>query len=271
MKPIELFNEIEKVELSQNNAYEQLLYIFSNFYNILCYYTIPLVKGNELFRSRTNITIDNYNTFRKISYPPVECVKDYSRANRPYQTYFYCSDSLDTNCTELMPYWPISLPVGEIITITSGLWKLNRNLKMLIIPDFKNPKMKDFNLKVEEIGISIEQRQILDFINDKFLITKDINPNIYKITSSFINTLIINCQRNKREIHGIIYTSSQDKNGFNVAFFPDVIDDKLLELKDIKKLFIAKTKHINKPEYLRLPDSISPKKIDFRNEMIIWN
>lgn len=271
MKPTELFNEIDKVELDQSNAYEHLFYIFSNFYNILSYYTIPLVKGNEFLRSRTNETIDNYNTFKEISYPPVSLVKDFSRANRPYQTFFYCSDNLDTNCTELMPYWSISLPVGEIFSITSGLWKLKETLKMLIIPDFRNSKMKDFNKKVEEIGISNEQRQTLEFINSKFYITKDLNPNIYKITSSFINTLFVACQRNNKQVHGIIYTSAQDKKGFNIAFFPKVIDDKVLELKDVKKFFIVKTKHNNKPEYLRLPDFVSPKKIDFINEKIIWN
>lgn len=66
-----------------------------------------------------------------------------------------------------------------------------------------------------------------------------------------------------------LYTSAQDKNGWNVALEPHVLDNQLIKFDKVFKHFINKIDSI--PTYNNFIDPVAPQKIDFENKKIIWN
>lgn len=255
------------VNLDESIAYERLLEIFLSLEK-LPIYTVPILKGSMTYRSRQNEVIQNFNSFAELSYPPLETIKFFNRANRPFQNSFYSSDSWETNITELMPNWFWNIPSGEVISVTCGHWEIVENLSIVMIPDFKNKKMEPF---IEKAGISqldSESLMLLGYINQIFSEDSFVNKNIYKITSAFCNTVRTFFNRTNVHFDGILYTSAQDKTGYNLALNPIVIDERKVILKNVIKHFIYKSD--NAPTYDNHIPPIKPLRIDFDNERLIW-
>jgi len=258
---------IRNVKLEEPIAYEKLLELFFSLEHLPSY-TVPLVKGSIAYRSRQNENPTNFCTFKDLSYPPVDCVKYFSRANKPFQNLFYCSDSWETNFTELMPNWFWNIPPGDVIAVTCGKWEVVENLKIVIIPDLNNPNMKLFNEKAAIKQLGDEDLMLLSFINRIFKENTILDKNVYKITCAFSNVIRTYYNQKKIPIDGILYTSAQDKVGFNLAINTNAIDSKKIVLRDVSKHFI--TKRDNIPTYDNCISPIMPLKIDFQNEKIIW-
>lgn len=258
---------IRSVKLDEPISYERLLELFFSIENLPSY-IVPLVKGSIVYRSRQNENSTNYCTFKDLSYPPLDCVKYFSRVNKPFQNLFYCSDSWETNLTEFMPNWFWNIPSGDVIAVTCGKWEVAENLKIVVIPDFNNPKMKLFNEKAEIKKLGDESLMLLSFINNIFNENSMLDKNVYKITCAFSNVIRTYYSQRKIPIDGILYTSAQDKIGFNLAINTDVINSKKIILRDLTKHFI--TKRDNIPTYDNCISPIKPLKIDFENEKINW-
>ena len=95
---------IKEIDLSNEGAYNLLLEIFTKKYPMPVL-SVPIMASSMMYRSRQNLTESDFTDFNDLSYPPIEVITEYSRANKPNEQIFYASDDIDTNLTELLPYW----------------------------------------------------------------------------------------------------------------------------------------------------------------------
>jgi len=260
--------EINEILESSSFIYNELFCYFS-ILKSLPVYNYKLPKGNSFYRARKN---DNFTNFQHISdlySPPKTLVKNFSRANAPFQSVFYVSDTWETNLVELKPFLLSGLAIGDVIWVTQAKWKLIQDLNLIILPDFKNPKMAGFiNNFISEL--SENQIQFLSFINSFF--SKPINPTkddskTYQLTTAFCNALLAESVRNKKPIDGIIYTSVENNSGFNLALNPILIEQNKMKIENVFKHFLRKTAKTTFDNFI---EPNAPTKIDFEKNQIEW-
>lgn len=234
--------------------------------------TIPINEGSHCFRSRSNVGNNDFLNICDLSYPPRNCVKKYSRVNTPIQQVFYCSDNYEANITKLMPYWLEEIEIGETFAITTSVWQLKKSLPVAIIPDFENDQLMNLLKLLPKLNQGTIEREYWDYINSFFRLQGFYQPDIYKFTSAFCNAIIKNYNSSDEVIHGILYTSIQHLEAWNLAISTDYVDESL-ELKDVFKMYITKRGIKNgKPEYdnFRFSKQIQAKHLDNLNQKIIW-
>lgn len=254
------------INLDDEFAYQRILEIFLNM--TFPIYIVPIVKNkSKIYRTRQNIN-GNFSSFSELSFPPSEFVLDFGRINKPFQSVFYASDSWETTVTELMPNWFFDKIAGDIITLTTASWEIIENLNVVIIPDFNNKGMDEFNKVANYNEISDEQLMLLGFINQLFYENSFYNKRIYKITSAFCNAIKFFFKNKNKQIDGILYTSAQNRESWNVALEPHTIVKKMIKFDNVVKHFI--TKIDSSPRYSNIIEPEISKKIDFNNEIIIW-
>jgi len=259
---------ILSINLDDEFAYQRLLELFLNV-KTFPVYNVPIVKEKStIYRTRQNLYGD-FTDFSDLSYPPSELIKDFGRVNKPFQSVFYGSDSFETTMTELMPNWFLGNSAGDIITLTTSSWVVQENLNVIIIPDFRNERMNEI-IKIAKIReIHDEQLMFLGFINQIFSENSFYSKKIYKITSAYCNAIKLFFERENEKIDGILYTSAQDKRGWNLALESHVIDKELIKFKYAIKQFI--NKFDSTPSYNNFIEPQPPKSIDFKNKKINWN
>ena len=248
--------------------YDELFCYFSTLQSIPVYnYNLP--KGNSFFRARKNESFANFQNISDLYSPPKLLVKNYSRANTPLQSVFYVSDTWETNLAELKPFLLDGLAIGDVIWITQTKLKQIQDLNLVILPDFKNPKMTEFiNNFVSRL--SENQIQFLSFINSFF--SKPINPTktdskTYQLTSAFCNAVLAESVRNKNPIDGIIYTSVEHGSGFNLALNPSLIEQNKIVVENVVKHFLRKS---SKTTFDNFIEPNMPTNIDFVKNTIEW-
>ncbi len=268
MTPLPEF--INKIDLQTPQAYDLLFEAFTEQFPMPILTTLIKAK-NFMFRIRQNVTSLDFQTFEDLSYPPAECVNSYSRANRPQQQVFYASDNFATTLAEMMPYWSKGFDVGDIFPMTSGMWELEQDLLVTIIPDLVNQRL------MEQLAKSSASRAIAADLNywnyiNTFFHGQGFNDNrFYKVTSAFCNSLIQNATTFGEKIGGVLYTSAQDPTGWNLALAPTVADN-CLTLIHVAKHFIRKGKRSNgKPSYDNYIKAVVAKSLDYRNRQIKWS
>lgn len=248
--------------------YDELFCFFSTLKSIPVY-NYKLLKGNSFFRARQNDDFTNFSNISDLYSPPKSLVKNYSRANTPFQSVFYVSDTWETNLAELKPFLLEGLAIGDVIWITQAKWKQTHDFNLIIIPDFKNPKMKGLINKYVS-KLSENQIEFLSFINSFF--SKPINPKndnskTYQLTSGFCNALWAESNRSKKPIDGIIYTSVEHSSGFNLALNPSLIEQEKIVVENIVKHFLRKS---SKTSFDNFIEPNMPTNIDFENAKIEW-
>ena len=97
---------------------------------------VPLKKGSICYRCRNNHNVEYFESFSDVSYPDKKFILEYSRANKPRQQVFYCSDSFETTLAELLPYWSKDLKIGDTFAITISQWVFMNEVYVACIPDF---------------------------------------------------------------------------------------------------------------------------------------
>lgn len=259
---------ILEINLDDEFAYQRLLELFLNV-KTFPVYKVPVVKEKStIFRTRQNLAGD-FTDFSDLSNPPSELIKDFGRVNKPFQSVFYGSDSFETTMTELMPNWFLGNSKGDIITLTTTSWSVEENLNIIIIPDFRNKRMEEI-IEIAKIReIHDEQLMFLGFINQLFSENSFYNKRVYKITSAYCNAIKMFFDRENEKIDGILYTSAQDKKGWNLALEPHTVELGMIKFKYAIKQFINKVD--STPSYNNFIEPQSPKSIDFINKKIIWN
>ncbi len=262
------FDLIEQVDLESAIAYERILEIFFARRFGLPGHIVPIKNGSKIYRTRFSINEQAYESIADISYPLCSNVKNFSRANRPGQIVFYGSDSINTNLTELMPYWLENIQIGQKIYVTHGEWKVVEDIRVLIIPDYSNSKMVQLTEKINQLIGSEEEKMLIDYINKLFRINTIENKNIYKITSAFCNVIRCFAERKNESIDGIMYTSVQDRIGFNLALNTNVVDSNKIQLAKVGKQSFKKIN--NKPLYIEINNITMASHVDHVNGRILW-
>ena len=201
--------------------------------------------------------------FKNISYR--ENVDNYSRANIPNQKVFYGANSRETTYAELMPTWLKNSEIGTELIVTIGVWEITNNVWMGIIPDRDNIQFKPFYEKQDPIT-----KEYWDFISKYFRMHEFELPSVYKFTSAYCNALLSKARKNNLDLNGIMFTSVQYKNGWNIAM-PSKFADKNLSLVDVfKEHFIKIGMHGNLPEYINNPSEFVKANLDRTLKKINW-
>ena len=268
---ISLKSFVSKIDLDSEAAYDELFKGFTQEFDMPIIF-IPIKKESYCLRSRNNKAGKDFEDFRDLIYPDKIYITKYSRANKPGQQVFYRSDNIETNITELMPYWSKDMKSGETFAITVSRWIFNEQVYVVCIPDYSNARLMTMLENKIDLKSDPVLREYWEYINLFFRAQGFYQPNVYKFTSAYCNALIHNSQVIKENVDGILYTSIQDSTGWNLAISPKFVD-KNLELESVLKIYLRKRGHKNgKPVYDNFlnPEPIFPKKLDFESHRIIW-
>lgn len=271
MTIFELIGEINYLDLDPQTSYESYFKIF-NMIEKYPTYTTLLKSGTQLYRSRTNLKVEQFRKFSELSYPPQNLVNSFSRANRPQQSFFYASESEDVTYSELLPFWTsLDLVIGDSISVTTGQFRTSEDFFVTIIPDYQNKKMKDQffpHLDLREF-----EKEIVEVINKLLRNDTLSDPNIYQKTSAFFNTLRVFLQDMDPSSNGFLFCSVQNKNledrGWNLVLDPSCVDNFCKIERVFKRTFtlIGKSNNI-----LNFESSLesNAKGLNFETNEIIW-
>lgn len=263
--------KIERLDKSKGHYYEQVLFEFSKIEKLPI--IIYRLEANDLFfRTRIN-NGNNFETFDDLSYPNEKYVSFYARANKPLQQIFYCSENRPTSYIELLNNRERN--VGDEITLTIGCWQLVEPVDVVLVFDPSKERDNEYNRQHGEGYDSfIEQTQeeyregtnrLFEFIGSYFGKQANEDKHTYMLTTSYSNLVFTHDM-----VEGIIYPSVPfGGNGFNVAFFPKVVDDNRLRLLDVMKntmrIELTEDGHNNFVE-----QSADRGIIDYVNRTISW-
>lgn len=241
-------------------------FIYEEFYSLLNgikgipIYNYTVQKGQLFYRSRVNPNSENYYLFKDLIYPEQIFVTDFGRTNRPGQILLYLSDTMETSFSEVLPK-----DFKETVELTTTQWIIDENIKVSIIPDFDNIKMKELisNVSQDSKPNQIEFLKIINFYFRAVSLNGTCNY-AYEITSSFANARLAESRREDQIIEGTLFTSVQKNQGFNLSLNPETVLNKKIRITDISKSYINKFGN-------NLTFSVEkPLHIDFKNQTIIW-
>ncbi len=231
-------NIIDRGEL----VYEKLFSYFSSLEKFtICNYRLP--AGYNFYRGRKNERFENFKKITDLYAPPFKVVKNYSRANIPFQSMLYVSDMPETNLAELKLFLSTPLDIGDIIEVTQVQFEQIEDLKIVIVPDSQNARMSKL-VKGFTSGLPENQIVFWNYINHFF--RKPINPindntKTYQVTSAFCNAMWAESCRNKKDLDGILYTSVEYTSGFNLVLAPDLIQKNKIVARRVFKTCLKKT------------------------------
>lgn len=213
-------------------------------------YDIPIIRcdlypGAGLVRQRVNLIGTEFSEVSELGYPPLLCVKNYERANVPYQPMFYaCSFPRGYN-DETHPPRVIALqetssfykdiPASGIERSTVSRWEVVKQIELVALPflaDYNMPNsdiqtIKDeWNNAIGDSTVNQEGRELVEYMAKE--IGKDFDSNVgYFKIANFVNYLL-NVNEKTKNTDGIIYPSVPAGGaGFNVAIKPTVVDEKI--------------------------------------------
>jgi hypothetical protein len=235
---------------------------------ILC---ITLKAGSTLCRSRDNEGTHDFWTFDDLTYPPAHLLTNYSRANKPFQQIFYGSDNFATTLAELLPYWGQKHKTNDVFYVTTSHWELLSDVSVGIIPDEANERLMQLLRSARTPVITPANMEHWKSVNNYFRAQGVTDTTIYKFTSAYCNALVHNALKVGFHIDGILYTSTQDTSGWNLALSP-VVADKCLVLRHVIKHSMHMDQPTNgRPNYDNFTPPVQPLSIDHRHRLIKWN
>lgn len=255
----DLIKDINSIVKRKRFIYEEFYTLINGIGGIPIYnYTIP--KGQLFYRSRINPESDNYYQFKDLIYPEKKFVTSFGRTNRPGQSLLYLSDTIETSFSEVLPEI-----LNKTIELTTTHWRVEENIKVSIIPDFDNIKMKELIAEVAKDNVQ-NQMDFLKLINFYFRavsVNGDYNY-AYEITSSFSNARLAESKRSNFVTEGTLFTSVQRNKGFNLSLYPETV------IKDKIQIIDVTMHHINKLRNNLTYDVVNPLHIDFTKGVIKW-
>jgi hypothetical protein len=179
----ETLNFLENIDLSENNAYEKILLRLESSMITLPTLEYQIQKGTILFRSRENFSVNHFTKFDEIACPPKECVTQFNRANRPFQSMFYCSDSVETSYSEFGEDWK-DKPVGSVYNVTFGVWRVLKDINVILFYDLNKLGGKINLVKGDSWDLDSDKIKTNKFLLDKFSMSSYNNKQIYTLTSA---------------------------------------------------------------------------------------
>jgi|GEM_PF-3859968 len=212
---IRLLNEID---LNESNAYENIISLIENGEIEIPYLTYKVQKGMIVYRSRENEMEDYFTSICELSCPKSDQVKYYNRANSPFQSVFYCSDKRETSYSEFMEKFA-DYPLGTTFSITIGMWRIIRDLNLILISN-QESLIGKLN-QVKGPHWTKENIELHKYIVNKFVQSAYKDKTVYIMTSAIANTLLSKCL-----CDGIMYPSiPTNGNGINIALKREVYEN----------------------------------------------
>lgn len=277
------FRLIEWIYSTEPNAYKRIYKIFEEirFIPVLTY-DIPQLssdeKTNVVFRSRTNPHFDEkFEKLADISYPPSKILNSFGRINEPYQSMFYGSENRPTSYLELVENWVESHNIGDSLSVTIGMWELQRDLKVFLIPkpdiderisdgdhhygSVYDEKMKKF-AAIEKAYSDV----IFRYLSSKFAKPAKNDVKTYMITTAFSNLMF-----SKNFIDGVLYPSVPFQGqGYNLVLRPNLIDDSSIKLFYVTCDTFQISLAPSGKKHFKQTNSASAKSINAENGKFNW-
>lgn len=235
----QVIKELESIEPDSPNAYEEAIKTFSKLEELPCFSTELKIKGECFFHSRPHDKGEEFfETVSDISIPPDCCVKNFGRCNIPGQGVFYCSESRPTSYLEFSESWVSKNPVGSILMMTIGGWKIKKNIRVAILtsPDPED-RVSEYDAlhgffldKMLEKFQGEELEAYKEFL--RYLFKKFREPaygNTYIITSAFSNLIF---DQEEQPVDAIYYPSvtALSHEGINLAINRKFIESSGIQL-----------------------------------------
>lgn len=276
-KTIELLKSISS---DDDYAYERAVLAYLQL-DGLPIFTTEIPAGASLFHARTHTSDDLFLKVSDISIPPQQCVKDFARCNRPFQSVFYSSENRITSYMELVEYWAESRNIGETLKVTIGMWELKRPLSVVIVttPDTNN-RISDYDRTHGEAfdttivgkykGEELEaQKVFFRFLFENFRKQAKKDLKTYIITSSYCNVALMHAIG---EADGIYYPSVPFQgNGVNICINKNFCKPENIELKSAARNEFTITENEQKQYTFTETSKIEANRIDLQNDLIVWN
>lgn len=269
MSLLNLIEQCRKIDLTLDISYDHLYSLFTSQSGIPSF-ILPLKNEGFVVRSRTLSSGKVFTRVVDLLNPPIDCVTAYSRANKPGQSLFYCADNYTTTFAELMPFWMSDIKIGQEFDVALSFWSIDNPLLIAIIPDPQNPRLQEFFKVIQNIKLTEEELLYWNYINSYFSAQGYGNPSVYKFTSAYCNAIFDLSNHNSSPIDGILYTSVQDRIGWNIVLSPSSVK-RCLRLKDISQHHFLRLPDVaNKPQYQETDRPNSPKSIDVSKDLVVW-
>lgn len=265
-----VFDQLGKIDLASGDYYSLIKKIFEDETSMILFPSIIISKGSKFYRSRCH----DYNTVilkvKELSYrTDIENIIHYGRANRPYQTIFYCGNVRPTAILETGKIFRgNNFKYVDNETITTSVWEAQKDIKLTLflssnIAKDKNDLIKSYDLDVDRIindsfPNDFEKiKHLISRISDEFV--KDVKGQhfLYQTSCLFANYAYDFAD-------GIIYPSFQRSfNGLNVAIKPSAVDNKMKFVSALKETFI-------KTSFKRFQQYSQQEAISYSNGLLSW-
>ncbi len=274
----------ELIQYDIKNSHASYSLIKNSFFALtIPYPVISLNAGTKFVRCRLHLKNEKFFCkIHEISYrKDILNITDFGRANEPVQTIFYASDRQEISFIETSNIIRNNNPL-PFETITMGVWEVQQPIKIAGI--LSNDIIKGQNEIIEKLTsqfISLVKQddikkiepllKFFDYISRYY--TQDVKNDCskYKVSCAFPNYIFSNNwidERNKQmnNVDAIVYPSTLDLKGINIAIHPRVINQGKLKLVSVRK---STMKKIEKLIYSQ-EDIVDSKSIDYINGDIIW-
>lgn len=246
---------------------------------------ISIPAETILYRTRIHEKCEYKIQFNKIcdlSYR--ECrneIKNFGRANEPFQSIFYCSDKMETAFFETSKLVKKE-NIGNVEVNSLGIWRVKEDINVVNLPKnkdyFGNSTVaylnKEFNNYVNSFN-NEDSKNLINFlhiISDEFSTKSNMKDFNYLLTCALANyayeTPFKSMDTDRlSNVDGITYPSVwlEDK-GMNFALKPELIDNKLIELE---KVIYREMQLTSKDNFTEI-DTITSKSIDYNEWKIVW-
>lgn len=250
-------DELNILESSDDNI-DELYAIFKSVNdNALPVIRFYMGEGSSLIRQRINEKGKEYNHVSELYYPPAIILKNYGRANLPFQSMFYaCCFSL--NPDEPLPRMLTLMETSDffkdkescgIERATCSRWYVKSNIELIALPFYThydrpcniiNEIQSNWDDAIKSINIDEDAKELVDYMSIE--ISKDFpdSKDYFKI-ANFVNYLLYVNEKTK-SADGVIYPSVPGAGaGFNVVLKKESADEKI-EFERSSLIYLAKNK-----------------------------
>jgi len=238
---------------------------------------------NVLFRARVNENDVPWPLIEDISYIPErkkDKIKYFGRANRPNESIFYSSTSLESACMEMVSHGANSefLRQNGSIMMTVGVWKINNAITLAHVVHSEKyfeslrKEFKDLNFKkvtLETVKkVNQHMKQLLDnneeafsiseFFAEEFAKANTLDHREYMLSNYYIDRVFNRNPRYnvKEKVDGIWYPSIPSAyDETNIALLPDVVDKKM-QFIHAHNMWVVFFEGINKIEFIPIEQNI---------------
>jgi hypothetical protein len=277
---IEKISAIDLRKITENKDFEKLQKELNEFFmNHLKFMAFPFLQMesskifDKVYRIRKHDNSIDTSQISEYSYPPANCIKNFSRANLPYHPVFYCSPDAKTSIIETIR--PDTNLTEDNIYLLSE-WNFRPNYIFNITPfilgntsdsnPFK-PLSDLFKNKLIEASDKLSDEQIEVVLETiKLFSSLFVKNDNYALTSYIANKYLYANHSFRSDI--FIYPSIQtEKHTVNYAISPNTV----LEKMQLSRVFSIRMNELQKTDELHFQFSCELIQCAIcQNGMLYW-